>query len=75
MTTRDLQMEVATDVSLWRYQTGARSPYCLRRTSSWWAQFLSLPCGILLLYSLAACTRPLFPPDVTKALDPSLQMD
>ncbi|MBS0151249.1 MAG: alkaline phosphatase D family protein [Nitrospira sp.] len=68
-------MEVATDVSLWRYQTGARSPYCLRVTSFWWVQFLSLPCGILLLYSLAACTHPLFPPDVTKALDPSLQMD
>lgn len=75
MTTGHLEMEVATDVSPWRYQTDARSPRCLRRTSSWWAQFLSLPCGILLLYSLAACTHPLFPPDVTKALDPTLQMD
>jgi len=47
----------------------------LQWKSSWTANFLNLIGGPLLACSVLACTQPLFPPDVTKTLDPALQMN
>lgn len=65
-------MKRTPDVNSWRPQLSAQSRPCRRPTS---VMFVRLSCGLLLVSSLVACTRPLFPPDVTKALDPTFQMD
>lgn len=48
---------------------------CSHRKFSWRANRLHLIGAMFLACALSACTQPLFPPDVTKTLDPALQMD
>lgn len=52
-----------------------RPPRDVQTEPCWRAHLLSLSIGIFLACSFLACTQPLFPPDVTNALDPALQMD
>ena len=72
-------MQIAIDARCQRFpdilDPCARFPHYWHLKSWWRATFLSLSYGIFLACSLLACTQPLFPPDVTQALNPAFQMD